>query len=565
MLRPLHLLLLGLLSCAVGLAVGLYGNEPALIGMSGSAILSEFVTSAAPAPWVAGSASALLIFLVAGFIIPAATDWWALAAIGRRLRGFKAQPTPAAFLSAFRNGRLRVEAHGYVAGLWQRRARADRPTPDWQSLLDPSVLLGPARDARESMGILFSQVSLALLAVGVASFFWLGRDGALGQTVSSIIIGLATALFLCVRMLTQILLQLISSIALSSRALFPVAEAEFLVDRMAALIGEDSDARALTIDSARRATAEGLDDAIKDLKVMLVSHDRRIAASVAAAVQRVAQPITASVQEALRSLNSENSAKAEQLLQAVLTEFLSGFQERFGAQMSQLGELLSETRILAEELRKTFADSEATLSSSTAQLGQTILDTLGQAVDKAATRQTEAMRAIVEQVDRSVLQAGASIERLGARTDAAMETWSERSKEIARAVIAGGGDELKRTASAFNQLHAILETLSISVLPAINKLVATQERLHATIESNHDTAHSVSTAARDLGEAAEVARQMVERQILLTRELAQLAHGGMSAGPTRDGSGLTPDPGLVRALDDLRAEADDDRKSLPSL
>ncbi len=82
---------------------------------------------------------------------------------------------------------------------------------------------------------------------------------------------------------------------------------------------------------------------------------------------------------------------------------------------------------------------------------------------------------------------------------------------------------------------------------------------------------AASTAAHNLGEAARIAHDMVERQILLTRELVGLTNGDGALSAARTGSAAapvpTPAPGsdLARAIDDLRAEADDERRSLPSL
>jgi hypothetical protein len=561
--RPTTLVILGLLSYMVGLAIGIKGNAIDLSVLPGLGSAADLFATSAAAPGLLGIAAALLVFLVGGFFVPAAADSMSLASLAGRLQSLRAEPTAEALRSAFRKGPLLVEGRRYAEGLWQGRAPASGTNPAWRSSLDPATLFARARQGREAAGAFFFQVGLALSAIGILAFVWIGGINVAGSSASIALAGVAIALLLGIRFLTHIRVQQVSDIAASMAALFPTAEAEYLVDRMAGVVGEDSAVRALAIEAASRTVTDGLATTIQDLKNTLATHDRRIAASVASAVQRVVQPITTHVQDMLQRMETESSAKGEQLLQAVLTEFLAGFQQRFATQTSEIGGLMAETKTLAEALRGSFAESEAVRE----ELSRTMVGAMAQAVEAAVEQQTAAMRAIVENVDAAVSRTGAGIERLGDRTDSAMAKWTQQTEEIAISVVAHSAEEMKRTAAAFNQLHDILETLSLSVLPSINKLVRTQERLHDTIDTNQSSAQSVSAAANDLGEAAKIAREMVERQILFTRELAQLTRGGASAAASRPGGSPPPsaDADLVRAIGDLRALADDDMKSLPSL
>jgi hypothetical protein len=425
-------------------------------------------------------------------------------------------------------------------------------------------LFEPAKQAREAMGSLFSSVCLALLAVGGLSWFLLPGAGAM-QPATTVTLGIATALYLGVRLLTYTRRQQICEIAVSIQRLFPSAETEFYVDRIAGLIDEDRGTRTAAIEAASRSIGERFDETVEDLKNTFATHDRRIAASVATAVQRATQPVAVSIQGMLERMASEGTANAERLLQGVLTEFVDGFQQRFANQLSDIGTLLESTRTLANGLRQSFVDAETARIRGAEQLNGAMLDSVARAVTDAVERQTEAMRSIVEHADAAVSRMGDGIERLAAQTDQARDSWTERTERIATAVIARSGEEMKRTAMAFNQVHAILETLSISVLPAVNKLVTTQERLLAAIDTNRNIAHSISAAASDLGEAAKVAREMVEHQVQFTRELAQLARGGTPASPVADKPGPLGDTNLVRALGALHAETDDELKSLPRL
>ncbi len=476
--RPSYLLLLGLLAGVVGAAVGCYGDSPFLSDIPGAAVLAEFLASAAVAPWIAGATAALLVFILLGFFVPGIADGWALESLSERLQKLAPEPAPESFRNAFGKSPLFAAGRLYATHLWQGRlpadAPADAPPPAWRSSLDPEIVFRPASEMRESVGRLFVQVSLVLAAVGIASFALIGRGGSaapgsIAAPASIGIVGLGLVSFLGVRLLTHIRGQLVSDIAYLCHAFFRPSGSEYIAERLGVRIAEDSAI-------GRAAIIEGFAASMSDLKNTLATHDRRIATSVATAVQRVVQPITTSIQDMLTKLEGTSTAHAEQVLQAVLTEFLSGFQQRFGAQTADLGEILTETRQLAEALRQSHAASEATLTSGTVELSRTVLETVRDAVEAAVAQQTDAMQAIVQRLDETVAQTGAGLDRLDARGDAAMTLWTERTEEIARSVIAGGTEEMKETAAAFNRVHRILETLSTSILPALNQLVASQER-----------------------------------------------------------------------------------------
>src|SRR5207302_6302951 len=144
--------------------------------------------------------------------------------------------------------------------------------------------------------------------------------------------------------------------------------------RVSALVSADGEARDAAIASASHVISERLDSALKELRNVLARQDRRIAENVAAAVQRVTQPIATTIQDTLERLEGVNAEHASQLLQQVLSEFLQHFHERFGTQMTELGGLLAQTRELSEALHHSFAQSEARLDENAQALGKTILN-----------------------------------------------------------------------------------------------------------------------------------------------------------------------------------------------
>jgi hypothetical protein len=568
------LLLLAALAMAVGLAIALYGvyGAPyaALAGPSFAELADPLVESG-QARVIVGAAAGLAILLLGGFYLPGALDLVALSRLAGRIERLGLEATPEALLAAFRNGPLLREGRSIVAGLWQGRTGTGAINPAWRSAVDPAELLRPERATRTAEASFYGSASLVLLALGIAASFWLDRTR-LGGDLAVALVGTGLGSVLLVRLLSHLRQQQLADIAVGIRAHFPAAATEFLLDRMSGLASEDAAARAAAIDRAGHDIAAELTKAIDEMKTTLASHDRRIAASVAQSVQRVVQPIASSIEQTLSRLETANLTGTQQLLNAVLNEFLAAFHQRFATQMQEIADLLAGTRILAEELREAFIDSEAARGTHAEKLNEALLETMKQAVENAARRQAQVLGELVEEVGKAIVGTADGLRTLEARTADTAERWTAQSEAVANAVIARNAEEMRRTAGAFSQLHSIIETLSISVLPAINRLVTTQERLHVAIESSRGSAQSTAEAARDLGEAARIAREMVERQMLFTRELAQLAAGGAEgsrATPDSDAAAVRPasgaDADLARALVDLRAEADSEMRELPRL
>ncbi len=524
--------------------------------------------------------------MVVGFLIPMAADIWALARLVRRLRRLVAARqtgeivTPDALRGAFSRTRLEHYGTAYAAGLWHRSDAVEAAAfgPVWRSPADPEQLLQPAGRIREAASGLAGQFCLVLLALGFLSLLYhaaISHSQAAASAPASpaaldlVSSALGLALYASVRLLQWVRSQQLAEVAGSTRRLFPTASTELLVERWTEALGTASRHHAAALGDARDGIVAGLAAATEELKTMLAGHDRRIAASVASSVQRAIQPIGKSIQEMLARLEAEDASAMQRLLQGVLTDFLGEFQQRFGAHAAALGDILVTTRALAEELQTAIGRSEQQLSEHAVQLTERVLSALAEAIAQASAQQTAAMTVVLQEVQSGLAATTARMAALGEQAGTAVEQWTDHAREAASGLIADGAVELKRIAAAFNQLHAILETLSLSVLPAVNRLVSTQERLQVAIEADRETAEAIAAAASDLGEAVRIARDMIERQVRLTRDLAQLAHQARPesvmapAEPAAAPSNLSDR--LARAIDDLRAETEDERRSLPQL
>lgn len=582
MLRPLPLLLLGVLSCAIAALVWLYPvapipQLPQWLGM----LLAEAGSGWVPRS-LAAIGSGLVIFVLFGLLVPASVESVAMGGLRRRLERLAAlqaagkEVLPETLRDTFSRSPLAGEGASYAAGLWCGRATLLDTAPSWRSTTDPEPLFRPASGIRLAAASLAGQLSLLVAAGGLVLLlggrYFAGASFAPPSSVGSlalaptperlpwILLASGIAAFVLSRCLGLVRLQLVADIVALARKLFPLGHAEYIAQHLAMAASGADESRMVAMGAAGETLKGALATATDELKTMFGGHDRRIGASVASSVQRVIQPIASSLQETLAHLETQNGEAAERLLSGVLASFLGEFQERFGQQILALGDVLAQTRSLADGLHGAFAAAEARLQQNAAALGDRMLDSLGDAMTGAIAAQTEALRGMLERLDAMIAQTGSRVEEFGQRTDAALAAWSDRVGELGGSMMARGTEELKRTAASFAQLHTILETLSISVLPAVNRLIVTQERLQAAIDADRQTSQSMSAAAADLGEAVRIAHGMVERQMMLTRDLAQLPNRGL-------GGGHPPAPSvsddLAQAIEDLRSEAE--RESLPRL
>jgi hypothetical protein len=574
--------LLGVLSCGIGALLWLFAAAPIpqlpqWLGM----LLREAAGGWVPRS-LAAAGGGLAVFVLLALLLPAGVESVAMGGLRRRLGRLAAwqaagkEVAPEVLREAFSRSPLAEEGASYAAGLWRGRAALLDAAPTWRSTVDPEPLFRHASGARIAAAALAGQLSLLVAASGLAlvigARYLAGAGFPAPLSVGSvplaptperlpwILLAAGIALFVLSRCLGLVTLQLVTEIVALARRLFPPGHAEYIGQQLATAASGAEESRMMAVGAAGETLRGALATAADELKTMLGGHDRRIGASVASSVQRATQPIASSLQETLARLETENGKAAERLLSGVLASFLGEFQERFGQHALALNDVLAQTRSLADGLHGTFAAAEERLQQNAAALGDRMLDGLGNAMTAAIAAQTEALRGMLERVDAMIAQTGSRVEEFGEHTDAALAAWSDRIGDLGSTMVARGTEELKRTAASFAQLHAILETLSISVLPAVNRLIVTQERLQAAIDADRQTSQSMSAAAADLGEAVRIAHGMVERQMMLTRDLAQLPGRGLG-----DPLPAAVSDDLAQAIEDLRSEADRERQSLPRL
>jgi len=131
-------------------------------------------------------------------------------------------------------------------------------------------------------------------------------------------------------------------------------------------------------------------------------------------------------------------------------------------------------------------------------------------------------------------------------------------------------EEARNTGATMKQLHTNVDSLCLSVAPVLNRLVETQDDLHAALSGEHSTSRLLADLADDLRQLSRANRDTLERHATLAGEMVkigQVLEGLTAAAPVRPGptlGGKVTD-GLMRALHDLKHETDEAARSLPSL
>jgi hypothetical protein len=585
--RGLIILLTAMVCLAGSVAVGLYGVE--LIAPSLPSPLVAILQDPA-ARWIAMASAGAVAFFVLAFLVPALVDGirlGALAATAHRLtQGQQAggPATPHDLGSAFYGTPLAHRAKSHAAGLWNGTSLggASERAPDWWATVPAEQSFAPEILTRREEAALFARLGPVLWGIGIIALATaLGTFGApalenrifvqlvlFDLLAGGIVLLLAGAIGL-------IQAGLIRRIAIAVDALFPAVTGNTVLSAVRELLRRDGEARDKALGTLGEKLSADIAVAAGELRSVSATHDRRLSSSIAGAVQRATEPVAKGLVDFAEKLDTDGAALSQRLLEGVLAQFAAQLEKTIGAELAEAAALLGSTNEVAAQLRETLGAMRAESLAVQERHDAALVDGLRQSLDDALARLGGELERAEGQLREGADTLGAGLDRVTTATEAALQRWSERFDEIANGILRSGGEELKRTAASFGQLHSILETLTVAVLPSINRLAETHDRLHSRLGNDRERDEALNGIAQILHDASRLARETVERQILLTKELTRVAPAlgdGRAApppapAPTEPAPTLSPErvSALVRALGDLRSEADDSAKTLPQL
>jgi hypothetical protein len=565
-LRAAYLCLVALGCAALISVIGVAG--PILAGVSSADRLAPEIATLVAAPalrWGSGTALAACLFYVLGHLVPAAIEAVRLGALSGAVRQLASgSPRPESLSELLRKSPLARRAEPAVAGLWNGGGDSN-----WWATSPSETWLRPAATEREDLAALFGKagwVALACAAAMAAYGLAPSADPAIARAAALAAIAAAVAgagILLLSSVVALVQRRRLAQVGAAIDAAFPPITGNTLLTECVRSLRSLGAERDLAVAAAQKAICAEIADGAKEVKGFLGTHDRRVASAVGAAVQRAIEPVGANIAALIERLETDHVEQSRSVLATVLAEFVVEFDRRFAQQASDTGATLAATREAAERLGQQLETLMTASADAHTRHGDELLALLRQGVDEALARQSEAIQEATGRLESATRSLAELFESRAVEQQAAATEWAQRVDDVAQGFVSRGGEELRKAAASFAQLHAILETLCLSVLPGLNKLVDTQERLHAAVSTDRNSLIATAEAATALAESARIARETVERQIVLVRELTRTGQDGPV--PPRALAAAAESGALAKALDELRAEADQTRRTLPEL
>ncbi len=333
----------------------------------------------------------------------------------------------------------------------------------------------------------------------------------------------------------------------------------------------------LEADELRRMISRAMGEIKRSGDRVVDSINSQSATPLAEAVEKaLAKPMDRLAQVAQRTA-ADQKKQVHELLDATLAAFIDALQKRFGNAVDEINAILAASAGMAKDVHSSLAGMADTVAQTSAEQQERHHQELHALIAAEGEKHVQETKQFAEQIQDVAGKLSKHVSDHASQFEQALGKLLERIEEIAQTSLATGAQDLAKTASEFSGLHAMVESLIVSVTPSLNQVISTQERLRETLEDEAGAGKVIASAANDLGSAARVSRETVEKFILLARHLTETskAFSNVSVDPSESGKSVTkPEKHerssksgdeLSRALLELREETEGKSKDLPEL
>ena len=333
----------------------------------------------------------------------------------------------------------------------------------------------------------------------------------------------------------------------------------------------------LEADELRRMISRAMGEVKRSGDRVVDSVNSQSATSIAESVEKaLAKPMDQMAQVAQRTA-ADQGKQVQELLHATLAAFIDTLQKRFGNAVDEINAILAASAGMAKDVHSSLAGMADTVAQTSAEQQERHHQELHALIAAEAEKHVKETQQFAVQIQDIAGTLSKHVSDHASQFEQALGKLLERVEDIARTSLSTGAQDLAKTASEFSGLHAMLESLVVSVTPSLNQVISTQERLRETLEDEAGAGKIIATAANDLGSAARVSRETVEKFILLARHLTETskALSNVSADPSELGDSIAKSEKhlrssksgdeLSRALLELREETEGKAKDLPDL
>lgn len=309
--------------------------------------------------------------------------------------------------------------------------------------------------------------------------------------------------------------------------------------------------------------------ALSEIKKVLEGLRRRIDEPAAAAspgggvtVDRALKASLGEFSKALGRVSEQQEEAIARVIHQALGSFTNELDRVFSVQREQLQEILRSTEATASGVER----SLGALVRNAAEPGAH-LDISTASVELRFNQVLELLQTIAEGLGKP--GTGLVLSGEPRSVDPVEGEWLVARLEGVGDAIAAQAADSRAVVATMKQLYTTVDSLCLSVAPVLNRLVDTQDDLLAALSAETTAGRALTEVAQDLRQLARANRETVEHHVQLASELnkasqaleamavAMQSRAGVPAGGSTDG--------VMRALRELKLEADEAARRLPSL
>jgi ABC-type transporter Mla subunit MlaD len=311
--------------------------------------------------------------------------------------------------------------------------------------------------------------------------------------------------------------------------------------------------------------------ALSEIKKVLESLRRRIdepAAAVSAGggvtMDRALKASLGEFSKAIGRLSEQQEEAIARVVQHALGGFTHELDRVFSVQTEQLQGILRSTEATASG----FERSLTALVQNPAEPGAH-LDISTATAELRFNQVLELLQTIAERLGKPGTGLVLSGEPRVVPGDPGEGEWLAARLEGVGDAIAAQAADSRAVVATMKQLYTTVDSLCLSVAPVLNRLVDTQDDLLAALSAETTAGRALTEVAQDLSQLARANRETVEHHVRLASELNKASQSLEAMAAAMQSRNVGPaggsTDGVMRALRELKLEADEAARRLPSL
>ncbi len=287
-----------------------------------------------------------------------------------------------------------------------------------------------------------------------------------------------------------------------------------------------------------------------------------------AVAEALAKPM-AKITDLARRQSKDQTEQVVALLKGVLASFEIELEKRFGSQLKEVNVLLQSTAAMAAGMETSLSETAGAITVQSERQIESMAAEFRQGLENRAEQEAESRAGIVAELGAVSRALGEDVRGHSEQFGKLLNSVLDRIEYLTESAVAATAADLTKTAESLNGLREVVESLVLSVAPALNQVVDTQQRLVGALDDEQAAGRVIARSATDMNAAAKASRETVERFIVLAERMTETRHAATAGRQPPPAAAQAPqgppDETLSRAIRQLRETTEDGIKKLPRL